>query len=225
MTEADWLACDIPEALLDFVRSRGSWRKFRLFIVGCCRRFWPAITEEWQRQAVEIGERFADRQATDVEREAAFQAASRSAPLWLPAGQPLDRVALACRLCVGAKSGDNAKSVSLLAAGAAATVVCPDEPDRWKEHLRQELAEQAHLVRCIFGSPFRPVSWNRRHLTGTVLSLARGAYDERAFERLPILADALEEAGCIDPSVLGHFRSPAPHVRGCWALDLCLGLR
>ena len=48
-------------------------------------------------------------------------------------------------------------------------------------------------------------------------------YQERAFERLPILADALEEAGCDDPDILSHLRGPGPHVRGCWALDLVLG--
>jgi hypothetical protein len=53
--------------------------------------------------------------------------------------------------------------------------------------------------------------------------LAQGIYDERAFERLPILADALEDAGCTDAAILVHCRGPGPHVRGCWVVDLILG--
>jgi hypothetical protein len=53
--------------------------------------------------------------------------------------------------------------------------------------------------------------------------MAEGIYGERAFDRLPILADALEEAGCDNPDVLTHCRQPGSHVRGCWAVDLILG--
>jgi hypothetical protein len=42
-------------------------------------------------------------------------------------------------------------------------------------------------------------------------------------DRLAVLADALEDAGCADPDLLAHLRGPGPHVRGCWALDLVLG--
>ena len=59
-------------------------------------------------------------------------------------------------------------------------------------------------------------------LTSTVVSLAQPIYAERAFDRLPILADALEDAGCDNADTLTHCRSEGPHVRGCWALDLVL---
>ena len=62
------------------------------------------------------------------------------------------------------------------------------------------------------------VEWNH----GTVARIAQAIHDERAFDRLPILADALEEAGCQDADILGHCRHPGPHVRGCWAVDLLL---
>jgi len=58
--------------------------------------------------------------------------------------------------------------------------------------------------------------------SGAVL-LAQAIYDERAFDRLPILADTLASAGCAAPDILAHLRSPGPHVRGCWAVDLVLG--
>ncbi len=56
----------------------------------------------------------------------------------------------------------------------------------------------------------------------TVVALASGIYAERAFDRLPILADALEEAGCNHPDVLAHCRGSGPHARGCWVVDLVL---
>jgi hypothetical protein len=65
----------------------------------------------------------------------------------------------------------------------------------------------------------RRLTWN----CGTVVKLAQGIYEDRRFEDLPILADALEEAGCQEQSVLDHLRGPGPNVRGCWPLDLILG--
>jgi hypothetical protein len=63
------------------------------------------------------------------------------------------------------------------------------------------------------------LAWN----DGTVVKLAQGIYDDRAFDRLPVLADALEEAGCDDADILDHCRRPGEHVRGCWVVDLLLG--
>jgi hypothetical protein len=79
------------------------------------------------------------------------------------------------------------------------------------------------LLREIFNNPFRPVAFDPSWRTSTVLALATGIYDEKAFDRLPILADALQDAGCDSEEILNHFRQPGVHVRGCWALDLILG--
>jgi hypothetical protein len=87
-------------------------------------------------------------------------------------------------------------------------------------------AERARLVgllRCVFGHSVRPTSCDPSWRSSTGFALTAGIYDEPALGDLPILADALEEAGCTDPSILGHLRGPGPHVRGCWALDLILG--
>jgi hypothetical protein len=86
-----------------------------------------------------------------------------------------------------------------------------------------ERQAQAALVREVFGNPFRPVSLDPAWRTPAVLQLAQALYDDRAFDQLPILADALEEAGCSSREVLDHCRSPGPHVRGCWVVDLVLG--
>jgi hypothetical protein len=86
------------------------------------------------------------------------------------------------------------------------------------------------LLHEIIGNPFRPVNVERAWLTPTVTSLAATAYEERSLpsgeldpSHLAVLADALEDAGCQDADILGHLRSPGPHVRGCWALDAILG--
>jgi hypothetical protein len=91
----------------------------------------------------------------------------------------------------------------------------------------REGMEQASLLRCIFGNPFHPLpridnawlSWNE----GLATMLASAIYQERAFERMPILADALEEGGCDLNELIDHLRTPSPHSRGCWVLDVLLG--
>ena len=86
-----------------------------------------------------------------------------------------------------------------------------------------EEASQCDLLRETFGNPFRPATVDPEWRTSDVLALGRGIYEDRAFERMPILADALMDAGCADEQVLAHCRSEGPHVRGCWVVDLVLG--
>jgi hypothetical protein len=102
-------------------------------------------------------------------------------------------------------------------------VAWADNPDRHFARTREKVA-QAALLRDIFGNPFRPVAFDPAWRTIDVMLLAQGIYEERAFDRMPILADALQDAGCEHDDILGHLRDPhAAHVRGCWALDLVLG--
>lgn len=75
--------------------------------------------------------------------------------------------------------------------------------------------------RSLFAKLYAPAvdgAWR----TETVMTLARSSEASQAFDRLPILADALEEAGCTDEAILSHCRGPGPHVRGCWVVDLLL---
>ena len=74
-----------------------------------------------------------------------------------------------------------------------------------------------------FGDPRRPVAIDSGWRTSTVLALARGMYESRDFGAMPILADALQDAGCDSDDILNHCRGPGPHVRGCWVVDLVLG--
>lgn len=102
--------------------------------------------------------------------------------------------------------------------------VWSDARNRVTEAVRSSVnRDWAHLVRCIVGNPFRPVTFAPSWRSETGVSLASGIYAERAFDRLPILADALEEAGCDHADALSHCRGPGPHARGCWVVDGVLG--
>src|SRR5205814_6145026 len=97
------------------------------------------------------------------------------------------------------------------------------DPPAFIQRITEEQAAQAALLRDIVGNPFRPVTTDPAWLTSDVVAIAMSIYAERAFDRLPILADALQDAGCQNADVLGHCRGDGPHVRGCWAVDLVLG--
>ena len=101
-----------------------------------------------------------------------------------------------------------------------------------RSHEKSPTSEKKHkgtqfqlaTLRDIFGNPFRPVAFAPAWRTSDVLLLARGIYDERAFDRMPILADALQDAGCTNEDILSHCRdASAAHVRGCWVVDHVLG--
>lgn len=98
-----------------------------------------------------------------------------------------------------------------------------DDPDQSRSSPEARSAWLHALTNDLFGKPLALVSLDPRWLTATVKQLAQTTYDDRDFSRLPILADALEEAGCQQADVLNHLRSGGEHVRGCWALDLVLG--
>ena len=85
-----------------------------------------------------------------------------------------------------------------------------------------ERRAQCELLRDIVGNPFRSITMDPEWLTPALIQHAQAIYHDRAFDRLPILAYALEEAGCDDPAMLNHLRATGPHCRGCWVLDLAL---
>jgi hypothetical protein len=91
-----------------------------------------------------------------------------------------------------------------------------------QETRHQLQRSQCDWLRCLFSNPFRPVTLNVSWLTSTVLALANGIYDEKAFDRMPILADALQDADCNNEDILNHCRQPGEHVKGCWVVDLLL---
>jgi hypothetical protein len=103
--------------------------------------------------------------------------------------------------------------------------IAPADPIEFERLSAAAKATLVPFVRDVFGNPFRPVkpgaSWLQWH-DRIVPKMAQAIYDDSAFDRLPILADALEEAGCTDHAVLDHCRQPGEHARGCWVIDLLL---
>ena len=108
----------------------------------------------------------------------------------------------------------------------------PERPEAWARTWAhrtddtvayQPAADILAVLRDVFPNPSRPVGFDPRWRTPDVTGLAGGIYEDRAFDRLPLLADALMDAGCDADAVLAHCRSTGPHVRGCWVVDLVLG--
>jgi hypothetical protein len=220
MTEQEWLDCTDPKPMLEFLRGRASERKLRLFAVGCCRRVWSLLTTEKSRKAVEVAERYVDGQTGQSELLGAGRGAEREAA----SSRGLNYDAVAAVIAAG---DPNATSVdaAILAAHNAVNAAWGSSLHRRAASLAEQ-SSQAQFLRCIIGNPFRPVSiragllaWN----DGTVRRIAQSIYEERAFDRMPVLADALEDAGCTNRAILDHCRQPGQHVRGCWILDLILG--
>jgi hypothetical protein len=169
------------------------------------------MDDERSRTVVEILEQVADRAVSKNEFLIALEAARQA---WQEA---LTLPVKACATHAAASLTDPRDAV--------ASVLCAAHLAESKT-LQQVMADQCSFLRDLFGNPFRQTaidpSWLRWN-EGIVQRMARSIYDDRVFDRLPILADALEEAGCTNADILNHCRHPSEHVRGCWVIDLLLG--
>jgi hypothetical protein len=226
MTEAEWLAATDLGPMLEFLKGKASDRKSLLLAVAFSRRVSPFLRGDGDRgyPAVEVAERAADETATE---RAGWLAAERLLEaIWL-AGDDLMSRALSGYCPILAFPHFSIENVARAAERAAAYSRQPAGsiafPYSFDERSAAEQTAQAGLVRDIFGNPFHPVSLDPSWLTSTVVSIARGIYADRAFDRLPILADALQDAGCENTDILAHCRGDGPHSRGCWVVDLVLG--
>lgn len=210
MTVEDWDTCRYPGSMLPHLRTRSA-RKLRLFLCASFRHIWYLLTHPDATAAVESAELWADgvatsKQLTAIRDRLAQMEASRTSP---------DFRGISYYAARGAKQVVLLRKEWVVNTAWCATMAAPSQ-----------LAEQLYqcsIIRDIFGNPFRPVSFDGSSLTSTVVTLGQGIYTDRAFDRLPILADALEDAGCNSSEILQHMRAGGEHVRGCWALDLVLG--
>jgi hypothetical protein len=228
MTEAQWLACDDPTPMLAFLRGKSSDRKLRLFAVAGSRMLQPYWSGTWPvREAVDAAEQLSDGlipidRLTRLHRpddEFLGEVARNDVDPW--AGLRSIPVSCLGLILVQAVSSPDAYSA---ARGVSLDdlPVCVRDWDQKRERL-----SLCCLLRDIFHGLFRTLAPLPLPVLagndGVVRRLAEGIYDERAFDRLPILADALEDAGGTDAAILEHCRGPGPHVRGCWVVDLILG--
>jgi hypothetical protein len=210
MTHAKWLACTDPPKMLQEVASVGvSYRKARLFCCAYCRRFfWNHLPPALQ-DAVEVAEGYADEAVSKYKLRKARAAFNSLDMLPNPAWRASHVAAWAISRIDPYRSA------------------CNLVEDPYTRPWRGGKKAIAALVREIFAFPYfdpalaitaSALHWN----DGTIPKLAQHIYDARAFDQMPILADALEEAGCTAMDVLSHCRTPAEHLRGCWAVDWIL---
>lgn len=211
MTEPEWLACDDPALLLELISdARPSDRKLRLFAYDCCRRL-DALLSDGDRTVVAALERCAEGEIPPEKvLEAAGVSRSPFGYTWGGSGQRAVAEAISVHAWAAATR-------------ARAYVVDAVRTAEGRPARAAEWKRQSAIIRCVFGNPFRAVPLAPEWSTDTVLALAREAYASGDFSLVPILGDALEDAGCADPAVLRHCRSEGPHARGCWVVDLSLG--
>jgi hypothetical protein len=250
MTEKEWLKCRYPEQMLKFLRGKASDRKLRLFACACCQRIWTLITDVRSRAAVSATEQYAEGlisaqeldDACDEAHEYAEQlhastfAAERAEAIangylsetdeafgiWEIAGAVSAPAQAAA--CAAVPPGKDMHFAIEDVAERVAVTAGNRDPERYETLVQEERDKLSALLRDIFGNPFRPVALDPAWCTSDVVALAEGIYADRAFDRLPILADALQDAGCEHPDVLNHCRDTSlTHVRGCWVIDLLTG--
>ena len=220
MTEAEWLTCSDPEKMVNFLGDKAGHRRLRLFAAACCRRILHRLQHLDQRMAVEVVERMAEGRGSRFDvREAAAAVKSGSGFAAIVVSVALNESPV-----IAAVRSANLARFELASAKAKHDL---NDTRRinpaWQKVSDAEAVSQGVLFRCIFGSPFRQVRFNPLWQTTDVLALSPGIYDDKAFDRLPILADALMDAACDDLDILAHCRSTGPHARGCWVVDLVLG--
>ena len=221
MTEAEWLNGPMAWSMLEYVRSSASPRKMRLFGCACVRREFDLIPDRGGRAAVEAAERFADGAGGPIELRDLGTAVGVTAGRRQRDADLAGTHALLAAMSIARLGGDAAWEAATEAVKAVRAASWGAAGDR--DAADTERGSQADLLRDIFGNPFSPVAMVPRWRTGDTVGLARGIYEDRAYERLPLLGDALMDAGCDDDQVLDHCRSPGPHARGCWVVDLVLG--
>jgi hypothetical protein len=235
---AEWLQENNPRSLLDRSLFRITERKLRLFSVACCRLVWDVLVDQRSQNALAIAEGYADSRVGVQDLALALNDARAARQIPSLSFAQLDGATAACRT-VSYNIVDGSQTILSLSKlaysesrlqGIDLTAEVAELPNDVEFHLaRNKLSlhveqEQVRLFRDIMPNPFEECplidpDW----LRPDILALAHIIYDKKRFEDMPILADALEEVGCINEDILNHLRSSGPHVRGCWALDLLLG--
>jgi len=227
MTEPQWLRCPDPRPMLLFLKGIATRRKLRLFACAMCRRSLhllvgldgPALLRQAEDATDEGGNATTIRLPIEERREYAAQHSINARGREAQRGEvEASHLLLRCRDPVHPRSQTEWEA-------AWHNSMFARNPFGWNNPNAEEggPAEQLAAIRDIFGNPFRSVVFDPACLTDTVIDLAQGLYADRAFDHLPILANALEEAGCDDADILAHCRRSGPHYQGCWVVDSLVG--
>jgi hypothetical protein len=211
MSDEDWVYCVEPQEMLTLIRLDASMRKLHLFAAASWDYFSPLFSDPVCLRAINLLDRRAESNLPARDRKEMVRALRGAIPAAGASGdgQAHDYHYLVMMLYRELVSTRPAVH-SVLATG--------------KRHERLAQRDyQVRLFRDIFKNPFRHIAFDPKWRTADRLGVARAIYDDPAFDRLPILADALLDAGCDDEPILEHCRGPGPHVRGCWVVDLVLG--
>jgi hypothetical protein len=207
MTADEWVECHDPAELLEALSNVSADERRWCYVTFCLRGV------EADRAAELLGRRLAGEPQTDSDvdyvREVIYQARWTSGGGYSMGRKPV-------HLSPATQRARAAAAAFQPSAKAAAVAVTQET-----RHLLQR--DQCEWLRCLFTNPFRPAAFAPAWRSETAVALASAIYAERAFDRLPILADALEEAGCDHADILAHCRGPGPHARGCWVVDGVLG--
>ncbi|MBY0526856.1 MAG: hypothetical protein K2R98_25915 [Gemmataceae bacterium] len=220
MTDTEWLQCADPRLILAYHQHATSDRKLRLFAVACCRAEWALAEQKPSSEVIAALESWADGQATPEQIVAAAKMAAKR-PKRKKTPSAGDQLLSIVRIqAMFAAPLEAATAVSWYSTSALRE--SPGSAARYNEVLKK----QCDYLRDLFGRPFGHVAidaaW-RKSNHRLIPRLAQAIYEEGAFDRIPILADALEDAGCTNAAILDHCRQPGEHVRGCWVVDLLLG--
>jgi hypothetical protein len=239
MTEEEWLASRNPRSMCRILQGKATERKVRLLMCACCRLLWHLFQEPETKKAVELAELDVEGLARREEirtarskvfglfagrlgwREDDVEFMMAQDSTWLPHFEDQPRIVF--RQTTALAAGWLLAKERLQHIGLN-IVCCLSELEAWGSTVKAK--KFCQLIREVFGHRLQRGPQDRAWQTwndGTVVKVAQTIYDERAFERMPILADALEDAGCDDADILRHCREPGEHVRGCWVVDLLLG--
>ncbi len=221
MTDQEWFSAIDPTVMLEFIRDKSTDRKLRLFACACVRRISDSVPDDHRRKAVEAAEQYAEGIIGDDELSKAHNAATRSGRPWTPAGVAARWTAWPKWVFAGSAMAAAVARVASISM-AYHTARSSRKSKRWKAARNAERDVQCTILRDVIGNPFRTENLDSVGRNRTVKEIAEIIYAERAFDRLSMLGDALEDAGCTSDDMLNHCRQPGVHVRGCWTLDLIL---
>jgi hypothetical protein len=182
-------------------------RSTRLFVCACGRLIWHLLSDDVGRPSIELSERFADGRADwgDLQAE---RLRIGSAPY--PDEQS--------RRMIIRSSADFLMAFDFSIRSVVATVVGVRELAMQLDRADCESAV-CNLIREIFTNPFRPEVFDPTWLTPTVVVFAQAIHNGSDYDQMPMLGDALEEAGCSSPGIVDHCRGKSKHVRGCWVVN------